>query len=194
MIGLNSIAGGPRATAKRPGDVFDGAAQAVQALLADQLAHDVATLATVNQIIAARRPTAPGDQTADESPPDSVHFRGAARAVRDRPARLRYLPPARYRAERAATRTQTSRCWAAWSTRPATPSTASCSATCSSRRSSRPRDRAGRGTPSVARAGARRRSMARRQPTRAGWRAAVNRGAAAPSGGAGRGRWTMSAP
>jgi NTE family protein len=66
VIGLNSIASGPRATAKRPRDVFDGAAQALQALFADQLAHDVATLATVNQIIAARRSTARDVQTGDE--------------------------------------------------------------------------------------------------------------------------------
>lgn len=66
VIGLNSIAGTPRAAAKRPADVFDGAAQALQALLADQLAHDVATLATINQTVAARQPSPQGAQTADE--------------------------------------------------------------------------------------------------------------------------------
>ena len=58
VIGLNSTAGSPRTAAQRPADVFDGAAQALQALLADQLAHDVATLATVNQAVAARQPAA----------------------------------------------------------------------------------------------------------------------------------------
>jgi NTE family protein len=56
VIGLNSTAGGPRAASKRRADAFDGAAQIVQALLADQLSNDVATLATVNQIVAARQP------------------------------------------------------------------------------------------------------------------------------------------
>lgn len=66
VIGLNSTAGSPRAAAKRPADAFDGAAQAVQALLADQLANDVATLATINQIVFARQPGAQGARTADE--------------------------------------------------------------------------------------------------------------------------------
>jgi NTE family protein len=51
VIGLNSVAGpAGEASARRP-DVFDGAAVIAQALLADQLAHDVNTLATVNQIV-----------------------------------------------------------------------------------------------------------------------------------------------
>ena len=50
VIGLNAVVGSPRTVAKRPADAFDGAAQAVQALLADQLAHDVATLAKLNAI------------------------------------------------------------------------------------------------------------------------------------------------
>jgi NTE family protein len=66
VIGLNSTAGTPSAAAKRPADFFDGAAQALQALLADQLAHDVATLATINQTVAARQPDAQGAQTGDE--------------------------------------------------------------------------------------------------------------------------------
>jgi NTE family protein len=63
VIGLNSTAGTPRTAAKRPADLFDGAALAVQALFADQLANDVATLATINQDVAARQP---GAQTAEE--------------------------------------------------------------------------------------------------------------------------------
>jgi len=66
VIGLNSTAGSPRAAAQHPADAFDGAAQAVQALLADQLAGDVATLATINQIVAAHQPGAQGNGTADE--------------------------------------------------------------------------------------------------------------------------------
>lgn len=66
VIGLNSIAGNPRAAAKRPADAFDGAAQAVQALLADQLANDVATLATINQMAAARPPGARGNRSGEE--------------------------------------------------------------------------------------------------------------------------------
>jgi NTE family protein len=56
VIGLNLTTGSPRSTTKRPADAFDGAAQVVQALLANQLAHDVATLATINQMTAARQP------------------------------------------------------------------------------------------------------------------------------------------
>ena len=66
VIGLNSTAGSPRSAAPRPVDAFDGAAQVVQALLANQLAHDVPTLATINQIAAARPPAAPGVPAADE--------------------------------------------------------------------------------------------------------------------------------
>jgi len=66
VIGLNSTAGSPRAAARRPADVFDGAAQALQALFAGQLAHDTATLATVNQIVTARQPAAQDTQTADK--------------------------------------------------------------------------------------------------------------------------------
>jgi NTE family protein len=65
VIGLNSIAGSPRTAARRPADLFDGAAQAVQALLADQLAGDVATLATINQIVAAGRSGAQDARTGD---------------------------------------------------------------------------------------------------------------------------------
>jgi NTE family protein len=65
VIGLNSTAGSPRAAANRPADLFDGVAQAVQALLADQLAGDVATLATINQIVAAGQSGAQGARTGD---------------------------------------------------------------------------------------------------------------------------------
>lgn len=53
VIGLNSIGSSRQGAARRPADAFDGAAQAVQAVLADQLAHDVATLATINQVVQA---------------------------------------------------------------------------------------------------------------------------------------------
>ena len=55
VIGLNSTASSSHAAATRPADAFDGAAQAIQALYSDQLAGDVATLATTNRIMAARQ-------------------------------------------------------------------------------------------------------------------------------------------
>jgi NTE family protein len=64
VIGLNSIASSPRPAAKRPADAFDGAAQVAQALLSDQLAGDVGTLATINQIVATSGPGAQGTRTA----------------------------------------------------------------------------------------------------------------------------------
>ena len=48
VIGLNSVAGPPLEDDGRRPDVFDGAAAVAQSLLADQLAHDVDTLATIN--------------------------------------------------------------------------------------------------------------------------------------------------
>jgi NTE family protein len=48
VIGLNSVAGPPLDYDDRRPDVFDGASAIAQALLADQLAHDVDTLATIN--------------------------------------------------------------------------------------------------------------------------------------------------
>jgi NTE family protein len=65
VIGLNSVTGARRAVSKRPADAFDGAAQAVQALLADQLSNDVATLTTINQILAGRQPGSDGSSAAD---------------------------------------------------------------------------------------------------------------------------------
>jgi len=65
VIGLNSIASSSHPAAKRPADAFDGAAQVAQALLADQLAGDVGTLATINQIAAASGP-AQGTRTAGQ--------------------------------------------------------------------------------------------------------------------------------
>jgi NTE family protein len=62
VIGLNSLGSSRHAAAMRPADAFDGAAQALQALLADQLANDVATLATINQVVAARGPEAQDDE------------------------------------------------------------------------------------------------------------------------------------
>ena len=63
VVGLNSLAGSPPAVAKRPPDALDGAAQALQALFADQLANDVATLATINRIVGGREPGAQHTQT-----------------------------------------------------------------------------------------------------------------------------------
>ena len=55
VIGLNSVAGPPvEYDGGRP-DVFDGAAAVAQSLLADQLAHDVDTLATINDDVKASR-------------------------------------------------------------------------------------------------------------------------------------------
>jgi NTE family protein len=48
VIGLNAVAGPPLEYDDRRPDVFDGAAAIAQSLLADQLAHDVDTLATIN--------------------------------------------------------------------------------------------------------------------------------------------------
>ncbi len=48
VIGLNSVAGPPLEYGGRRPDVFDGAAAVAQSLLADQLAHDVDTLSTIN--------------------------------------------------------------------------------------------------------------------------------------------------
>jgi NTE family protein len=48
VIGLNAVAGPPVEYDDRRPDVFDGASAIAQALLADQLAHDVDTLATIN--------------------------------------------------------------------------------------------------------------------------------------------------
>jgi NTE family protein len=57
VIGLNSVAGPPGDPLAHRPDVFDGAALVAQALLADQLAHDVNTLATINQIVDESRGT-----------------------------------------------------------------------------------------------------------------------------------------
>ena len=55
VIGLNSVAGPPVEYVDRRPDVFDGAAAAAQSLLADQLAHDVDTLATINDDVGQSR-------------------------------------------------------------------------------------------------------------------------------------------
>jgi NTE family protein len=61
VIGLNSSATPPDGGAERKPDVFDGAAQFAQALLADQLAQDVATLAGVNEKVARAAAGADGE-------------------------------------------------------------------------------------------------------------------------------------
>ncbi len=55
VIGLNSIAGPPVQYDDRRPDVFDGAAAVAQSLLADQLAHDVDTLSTINDDVQESR-------------------------------------------------------------------------------------------------------------------------------------------
>jgi hypothetical protein len=55
VIGLNSVAGPPLEYTGRRSDVFDGAAAVAQSLLADQLAHDVDTLATINDDVTESR-------------------------------------------------------------------------------------------------------------------------------------------
>jgi NTE family protein len=50
VIGLNSLGMPPEAVEDRP-DVFDGIAEVLQAVLADPLAHDVQTLATLNRAV-----------------------------------------------------------------------------------------------------------------------------------------------
>jgi len=66
VIGLNSSVTPHDPTPDRP-DVFDGAAQLMQALLADQLAQDVATLAAHNEELAGRLPAA--ERGGDEREP-----------------------------------------------------------------------------------------------------------------------------
>jgi NTE family protein len=55
VIGLNSVAGPPLEYNHRRPDVFDGAAAVAQSLLADQLAHDVDTLSTINDDVKQSR-------------------------------------------------------------------------------------------------------------------------------------------
>jgi NTE family protein len=55
VIGLNSVAGPPIEYDDRRPDVFDGAAAVAQSLLADQLAHDVDTLSTINDDVKESR-------------------------------------------------------------------------------------------------------------------------------------------
>jgi NTE family protein len=55
VIGLNSVAGPPQGSGDRRPDVFDGAAAVAQSLLADQLAHDVDTLTTINDDVKESR-------------------------------------------------------------------------------------------------------------------------------------------
>ncbi len=71
VIGLNSSVTPDDPTPDRP-DVFDGAAQFVQALLADQLAQDVATLTSHNEALAGRR--AAGERGGDGREPIPYMF------------------------------------------------------------------------------------------------------------------------
>ncbi len=70
VIGLNSSAVPAQQVGGQP-DVFDGAAQFLQALLADQLAQDVATLTTVNEQLGAR---AARDGAAADGAQESVPY------------------------------------------------------------------------------------------------------------------------
>ena len=70
VVGLNSIAPEseqPAGTAHTRPDLAAGAAQIIDALLADPLVEDIQTLTTINELV--------GDQRA----PDPVHLRRAAR-------------------------------------------------------------------------------------------------------------------
>jgi NTE family protein len=66
VIGLNSSAT-PAGRTRRP-DMIDGVAQLLQVVLADQLAEDVATLATVNEALKRTRPSASGERSAAAKP------------------------------------------------------------------------------------------------------------------------------
>ena len=68
VIGLNSSVVPNEHVTGRP-DVFDGAAQFLQALLADQLAQDVATLTTVNRQLETRRAPSGARPAGDEHDP-----------------------------------------------------------------------------------------------------------------------------
>jgi NTE family protein len=63
VIGLNSS--GTATTGSARPDAVDGVAQLLQVVLADQLADDVATLAAVNETLAATRARGSGDVDAD---------------------------------------------------------------------------------------------------------------------------------
>ena len=91
VIGLNSVAPGGDAIAGpvRP-DLFAGAAQIVDALLADPLVEDMQTLVTINELV--------GEGAAGAPPPGPVHLRRAAAARHDRRDRPRGLPPPLQRA------------------------------------------------------------------------------------------------
>ncbi len=79
VIGLNSSAT-PAGRTRRP-DMIDGVAQLLQVVLADQLAEDVATLATVNEALkrtrpsATAQPSAGGKRSAAAKPGDRRHRR-----------------------------------------------------------------------------------------------------------------------
>jgi NTE family protein len=70
VIGLNSLRTLPGGFEDRP-DVFDGISQMMQALLADPMAHDVQTMATINMALAGRSPSpaaSPIPFTQDDAP------------------------------------------------------------------------------------------------------------------------------
>jgi NTE family protein len=79
VIGLNSSST-PAGATRRP-DMLDGVAQLLQVVLADQLAEDVATLATVNEALAPKRSSA-GAAGANRGarPPSGARRTGGAAA------------------------------------------------------------------------------------------------------------------
>jgi NTE family protein len=138
VIGLNSIAGGPRTAARRPADVLDGVAQAVQPLLAGQLAGDVATLATINQMMAAGKPGAQDARTGDGHRVIPYIFV----APRERFTVGRLAAPSTVATTLGCPGCDARPTWHSWggcSMRPATLPAVSLSAMCSSRQSSRKR-------------------------------------------------------
>jgi NTE family protein len=85
VIGLNSSTT-PAGASRRP-DMLDGVAQLMQVVLADQLAEDVATLATVNETLAPVPPAAGTAATGRRARPASVARGTSAVAAGPKPRR-----------------------------------------------------------------------------------------------------------
>jgi NTE family protein len=90
VIGLNSSAT-PTGAARRP-DMLDGVAQLLQAVLADQLAEDVATLATVNETLAPKRSASGGARPGAGARAAATGMRAAAKTPAASGTRARRRP------------------------------------------------------------------------------------------------------
>lgn len=101
VIGLTSIASTREATEDQRPDIFAGAAQMLQAGLADQLANDVATLVMVNRLLGGGGTASTAEPATRRPPTDPVHLRRAARRRHRGPDRRRD-PPAVLRGPRRA--------------------------------------------------------------------------------------------